>query len=362
MVTSENLSIEMVATPDATETLPVGNNTINLQDHMENGTVEASGTSETASEPFEVIDFKSFRTPTTSVAREIASQARTINGPIGKKELQAKAETGRIFTVNPYDLHIKPDQNSRDEASPLYQQGILDLVNFIVTTNHVPGDLVIWLEDGKFFVSEGHRRLQAIWYANSNLLADDKLIVGVSCKFGRPGDGDLERLDHQMELNSGVPLNPYEQGILAKKYLSRGLSVADVAKRWNRSSTHVNYCLTLHEAPALVLDLVRSGAITTHTAMSTMKASKKAGDNKAVEALTKAVEKNKKDGKKKTSGKHVKAAMGFPKSTKAIDYKKEFITAFRDCEVTPLKETDEVMIKINAHEWKNFYKLLPYNG
>jgi len=204
-----------------------------------------------------------------------------------------------IFRLKPDDVHVKPGWNVRDPRDVIHSDH-LDQLASSIAVNGVLEPLTVYWEDGKAWLSDGHFRLEATKLAISR----GANIESIPVKLEPRGSNEVDRYFSQIVRNSGKNLLPLEQGELFARLIKLGSDENTIAERAGFTRTHVMNMLALREAPAEVTALVKAGKVAAGFAVKTLQ---KHGDDssKAVETLTKAVEKAESKGKKKATPKHV---------------------------------------------------------
>jgi ParB family chromosome partitioning protein len=163
-----------------------------------------------------------------------------------------------VLNCDPRGLKIKDGLNSRDLTTPDNRDHIEWLAASIAERG-VEKPLVIFAEGDSVYVSDGHCRLTA------TLLAIERGadIKTVPCVPERRGTNNVDRLLSQFVHNSGKQLTPLEQGVLFKRALGLGASVAQVAASVGKSDTYVSQMIDFQAAPAEVHNMVKAGEVST---------------------------------------------------------------------------------------------------
>ena len=160
------------------------------------------------------------------------------------------------------------------------------------------------------YIFGGHTRLLALQRAN-NEGADIKVVpVVVGNKKGMSMD------DMNIALingNLGNPLTPYEQAVVCKRQVSRGMEVSEIARRTGFSVEWVNSLLVVMSAPLKLREMVANGVLSATLAAETVKKEGK----KALEKVEAAVGRVVADGKPvKITKKHLQPSNRFDKEVK----------------------------------------------
>ncbi len=211
----------------------------------------------------------------------------------------------------PYeDLYIIPGYNVR-ERTPEYLAHLEWLTDQMVEngydqTQPMTGFVMKVEGRDRVGVLAGHSRHEAIGRARERG-RDIKFVPVVTTPRGTSNE-DL--IVHLVTSNQGKPLTPYEVGTVCKRLIAEGLELSMIAKRLGISGTYVSDLLGLHEAPADVREMVRSGKISATLAIETLKQH----GGEASKVLGEAAEVAAAQGKTRVSAKHV--ANDFDKAVK----------------------------------------------
>lgn len=205
-----------------------------------------------------------------------------------------------ILRMDPTSLHIKEGWNCREVTFDPDNADDMALAASIAQIGVKQPLTAIW-EDGKAYLTDGHRRLQATLYAMASLGAEIKSVpVQTEDRFASEAD----RVLSQIVRNNGKSLTPIEQGRVFKRLFDLGWSEGEIAERVGRSTVWVKDMLNLNAAPQEVTSLVCEGKVSATLAVQTLKKDKAEAGAKLGAAVKKAEE----GGKKKASKKHMEAA------------------------------------------------------
>lgn len=208
------------------------------------------------------------------------------------------------YRLSPYDLNVKEGWNARAHDFDENDPQDVSLAQSIAEVG-VKQTLTAYWEDGKAYVSDGHRRLAASIVAIEKYGADKDMTVPVITE-NRAAD-EAERVFSQIVRNSGKPLAPLEQGQVFKRLMDLGWSDSTIGKKAGVSRVHVSNLIALVEAPKALTELVRAGDVSSTLAITTL--NKHKGDAKvAAGELKEAVKEAKKSGKTRATAKHVRKA------------------------------------------------------
>lgn len=202
-----------------------------------------------------------------------------------------------IFRLTLGDLHVKDGWNCRDHDFDPADPDDLALANSIAQIG-VREPLTVQWDDGKAYITNGHRRFRASLHAANVLGAEIKSVpVQTEPRYS----SEAEHVLSQIVRNAGKPLTPLEKSRVFKRLLSLGWSEKDIATQTGVSETYVRGLLELQAAPAAVTELVRSGAVSASLATAAIRQH----GTKAADKLQNAVETAKAGGKKHTTAKHM---------------------------------------------------------
>lgn len=254
-----------------------------------------------------------------------------------------------ILRIDPRNLHIRPDWNCRDVNFDPTDPDDLALAESIASVGVKQPMTAVW-QDGKAWLTDGHRRLGAALYAMETLGAEIKSVpVQTEDRYASEAD----RVLSQLVRNNGKPLSPIEQARVYKRLIDLGWTEKQIAESIGRSVPWVKNLLELRAAPTAVTEMVRSGQVSATLAMDTLK--KAGGDGeKAAKELAGAVEKAKAAGKTRATAKHMERAVPAIKQVREI-----YDAAFADGRVTdPFYSDDLVRIDLTSSEYDRFLELL----
>lgn len=254
-----------------------------------------------------------------------------------------------ILRIDPRNLHIRPDWNCRDVNFDPADPEDLALAESIAAVGVKQPMTAVW-QDGKAWLTDGHRRLGAALYAMEHLGAEIKSVpVQTEDRYASEAD----RVLSQLVRNNGKPLSPIEHARVYKRLIDLGWTERQIAESIGRSTQWVKNLLELHAAPTEVAQMVRSGQVSATLAMDTLK---KAGGNgeKAVKELAGAVEKAKAAGKTRATAKHMDRAVPAIKQVREI-----YDAAFAEGRVFDTLDSDEVVqIHLTSTEYDRFLELM----
>ncbi|TDW21050.1 ParB-like chromosome segregation protein Spo0J [Rhizobium azibense] len=216
--------------------------------------------------------------------------------------------TGRsdVYRMPPDEIHIKDEWNSRNDADPENEAHIEALAVSIMEVG-VKQPLTVYQDGGKFFVSDGHCRIKAVWRA----IERGAEIKSVPVMTEERYSSEADRVFSQIVRNSGKPLAPIEQGRVFKRLLAFGWTVADIAKRSGINAGWVKELLELQASAVEIQDMVSTGRISSTLAIQTLRTD----GEKAGEVLAGAVATAEAQGRTRATKKHIGGADKGPSKT-----------------------------------------------
>lgn len=215
-----------------------------------------------------------------------------------------------LYRLRPADVSVKEGFNSRTKDFDETDAEDIALAQSIKEVG-VKEAVTVFNEEGKVYLSNGHRRRAAALYAIEHLGADPEMTMPAQAE---PQTAtEAERIFAQIVRNSGKPFTPLEQATVFKKLERLGWSVEDIAVKGGVSTQRIRDLLALDAMPKKVKKMVEKGQVSATLAITTMKKAKGKTD-KTAELLTEAVSKAKKEGKTKATQKDVAVAAPNPKA------------------------------------------------
>jgi hypothetical protein len=198
-----------------------------------------------------------------------------------------KAEPKRRsgYTLPPTDIHVMPGRNLRRRDENGLYQGHQELVDFIIENGvkSLP-PIRVCLHDGKYFVTAGHRRIEAI----RDAISQGCEIVNVPVDMDDKLSSESDHLITQITENSGVAYSDLEVGDCVKKYLGYGHSIEDIARRTGKKVPYIKKCYDLTFAPMEIKAMIDSGEMATTTAVNLIREKGTGADVIAIAAKAKA--------------------------------------------------------------------------
>lgn len=159
------------------------------------------------------------------------------------------------------------------------------------------------------YLTDGHRRLEAINEINAEAVDDNDLTVEAVPVVLKPAESSVADLTIALvQDNSGRPLTPYEMGVVVQRLqgMKDGegqplFSKADIARKLSITERYVDDLNVLTAAPSKVRNAVLSGDVSSTLAIQELRKNPK----KAEERITTAVTKAKASGKSRATKKDI---------------------------------------------------------
>lgn len=220
-----------------------------------------------------------------------------------KQYLEKELHAGRndLYMVPVGDIEVLPNFNPRvrNEAFEEHVENLVALITANGFKRDKPLAAIVLLAEGqnKLFVYDGHCRLEATRRAISRGVQIEKLPVVVA-----PAGTTLEDLTASLVTSGfGKALTPFETGIVCKRLLGYGWTVAQIAEKFNFTTTYIEQLLTIMGAPLEVREMIQSGAVSVAVAGQALR---EHGD-KVVQVLKGAEQTAKAAGKKRVTASHL---------------------------------------------------------
>jgi ParB family chromosome partitioning protein len=233
----------------------------------------------------------------------------------GKMKAITEAATGKSteYVVRVDQLRTIPGFNVRVRETSDYRSHLDELKqsireNGFYTNKPLAGYIGKDGDEDVIYVTDGHRRLEAVQEINSEALNAGEGIDGLPVVL-KPADSNMADLTIALvQDNSGQPLTPYEMGVVVQRLQNMKdgesnplFTKAEIARKLSITERYIDDLNVLVGAPAKVRTFVLEGAVSSTFAIQELRRSPK----KAEERLTAAVTKAKASGKSKATRKHV---------------------------------------------------------
>ena len=214
-------------------------------------------------------------------------------------DLKAFANSrGTLLNIDPRRLKVKPELNARDLGDQDNLVHVAEIASSIAENGFLSSHpLEIFSEGDDVFVSDGHCRLAAVM----RCIEAGMEIETIPCVPEPRGTNDVARILKQNLQNYGKRLTPIEEAHNIMRAHRLGCSVAEIARRLNKSPTYIAKLLDFNSAPEAVQNLVRDGAVSLATAAEAVREHA----DQAAQVLTEAAAAAKAEGKAKISRKGI---------------------------------------------------------
>lgn len=266
------------------------------------------------------------------------------------KEISIKRSD--VFWINPTELQVKPEWNSRVFNDPENKAHIASLKTSIRAVG-VLEPLTVFREQEKIYISDGHCRLAAVL----ELLSEGIQIASVPVKTEGKGTNEADALLRQAL--DGKPKTAFELGHIFKRLLAYGWSEEDIATKSGKGIQSVRMSLELQSAPIAVQKMVASGRVSPTLAVQTLA---KEGD-KAVETLGAAIDTAAQQGKTRATAQHVGLTPHEPRKSRMVQVQ-EIIAAIKPVEDhEDLEEADftnKIALLITRNQYASLQTLLDF--
>ena len=205
-------------------------------------------------------DYVAAFVPHSDFARDLSTQADTVTAAGNGGNLKILAEKREAISyVNPYTLKIKEGWNVRNLDTPSNRARIYSLARSIAIRG-VTVPISVHLENGSFFVTDGHCRLMAAFHAINVLGAQIRLVpITEESKHSSLAD----RLATQGIRNSGKALEPLEMAELCHRLLGYGWTEQQMADSFTYTRGRIMQLLELRAgATPQIKEMISKGQIT----------------------------------------------------------------------------------------------------
>lgn len=186
---------------------------------------------------------------TTSKSAAHVVRKERVTDPAGRTDLW-KPKFSQLVIVP--KLNVRTDYGDLEDLSSIATVGVKQ-------------PLRGWREDGKYYVTDGHRRYEKL----AELFKKDKIDREVLFILEPKGYTDQQRVLDMFRLNTGKQLTPLEQaeGIfrLKEKF---GMSEADIARELGKSAAYINRLSEFSKASPELKEAVANNTISATTAVN----------------------------------------------------------------------------------------------
>lgn len=214
------------------------------------------------------------------------------------------ASSAEVWNVKPQDIHIIDGFNGRVDT-PEYRAHVESIAESIMANGFYrdkPLAGFVANKDGvpTIYVTDGHTRLAAALIAIARGAQLETLPVVT-----KPRGTTMEDLTVALiTSNSGKSFTPYETGMICKRLIDFGMTEKVIAQRLSLTMAYVIDLLALVAAPKAIRDMVTNGQVSATAAIKEITTH----GSKAVARLTDGLDRAKKAGKTKVTGKHLGCA------------------------------------------------------
>lgn len=183
---------------------------------------------------------------------------------------EAVVGQAQMFKVAISGITIREGFNQRRDYGDLQQ-----LANEIIAKGEVTEPFTLGQDKEELWLVNGHRRMQALELANTQLEATGQPTIDVVPAKIKKGLKMKEALVLQVMTNDNKPFTMMEEGNLYNKMLQEGMSRDDIHKATGRSKSSVSHALTLQESSDEVKEALERGDISESTARKIVQRARK---------------------------------------------------------------------------------------
>jgi len=193
-----------------------------------------------------------------------------------------------VLHLSPNDIEVEEGFNPRQDYGDIKK-----LAQQIRENNGIISPLTGFKEnDGKYILSEGHRRLKA-----SKILMRENPEILIPFIVDKSGKNPEQRIINSLICNEGLKLNPLEEAEVIHRLVNFGLSDKDIARKTGQTGVYISNLKLLYAAPQKIKNLILKNQVSSTLAMEVLREHK--DYYKAVEVIENAVIYAKKNGKTK---------------------------------------------------------------
>lgn len=217
-----------------------------------------------------------------------------------------------IFRLDPADIRVREGWNLRNTETSEYKAGIVDLKNQIIAAGGVKEALTVQWEDGAPWLTNGHRRLEAVKLA----LAEGHEINFVPVQTEGRNVGEVDCILSMILRNSGVPFTPMENAGVFKRLQDLGLTLVQIGEKVGYTEARVRQTIDLLSMPEPIKAHIDAGTVAPTTAAEVVK---RVGRERAGSVIEAGVKKAEEKGRKKVMRKDVADLLGEEEEPAADD-------------------------------------------
>lgn len=168
-----------------------------------------------------------------------------------------------MFFVDPRNIETIPDMNIRTEYG-----NIRELADNI-KVNGVKQPLRGHYKDGKYIVTDGHRRLKACM-----MLVEDKEEIRVPFIVEPKNYSEQQRVIDMVLCNDGKKLTPLEEAEAVNRLINMGLTEKEVSAKIMRTVGYVKNLRHLSTAPAKIKNMIQKNLVSGTLAINVLRQTK----------------------------------------------------------------------------------------
>lgn len=226
-----------------------------------------------------------------------------------------------VHTIDIADLRIKEGLNKRIDygdleylAHSIYENGCMEPIRYFLEATNDDNPSYKKKDKGwNIFITEGHRRYQAIQWGYDNIPGMREKITTIQGINSGKYTNEEDWLKQQILLNEKKQFTPLEKAKVYKRLIDLNWDIQRICREFNTVYANVNDLLKLAASPTQVQQLVEDGKITANAVIATIdEVQEEVGrdNNNITEVYQEAVKVTAASGSKgKGSPKHVKTAL-----------------------------------------------------
>ena len=189
-----------------------------------------------------------------SIDKIEGKKTNRINSLSGLNRVSKETVTrGDSFFVDPLSLKEEDGFNVRDYEE--LTEHIEGFVQSYIDGKYVP-PIVVIVRAGEIIVRDGHCRRLALLEAINNRGAEIKRVQVIQFT----GD-EIDQSVLVLNSNDGKPLSQIEKSLIYLRLARWGLSVAEIAKKVNKTEPHVKQLLALQDLPVEIKGMIKNDEI-----------------------------------------------------------------------------------------------------
>lgn len=247
-----------------------------------------------------------------------------------------------IFKIDPRELHIKDNWNSRDWS---LQENIdhIEMLSLSIAEKGVIQPLTVKWENGKAWVDDGECRYKATMLA----IGRGVDIQTVPCRAADQFANEEERRFNRYLANTGKQFNQLEMAKDFKWFLDHGYQQTDIAKKAGLTPGRVSQILSVLTLPQAAIAMIGNGQVSASLATQVVKAS--ASPTQAEATLKAGLEAAKADGSNKIKPTHMQGDV-------KLSIKAAVKEAFEYCDIDD-SDSKIIVIKMPFEHWEVIRKM-----